>query len=127
LTGDDSYSTPDALRLGPEQAVTALKQPHVREFGVTGRSMRGWALFEADRLESNGQLAERNERALIQSPKRHRDFGFVWQRLSSRSQVTARSLGRWRASWRLNRRSGCGLGRKVFENGLFSKASTLFI
>jgi TfoX N-terminal domain len=32
-------------RLGPDEADEALKEPHVREFDVTGRAMRGWVLI----------------------------------------------------------------------------------
>jgi len=45
------------VRLGPDEAVQALKQPHVREFDVTGRPMRGWVMVEPDGLDSDEQLA----------------------------------------------------------------------
>ena len=32
------------LRLSPETAETALREPHVRQFDKTGRPMRGWVL-----------------------------------------------------------------------------------
>ena len=33
-------------RRGPDQAAVALKEPHVREFDVTGRPMKGWVMVE---------------------------------------------------------------------------------
>ena len=51
-------------RLGADQAATALKQPHVREFDVTGRPMKGWVMIEPDGLDSDRQLAEWIDRAL---------------------------------------------------------------
>lgn len=51
------------VRLGADQASVALKQPHVREFDVTGRPMKGWIMVEPDGLESDGQLFGWVERA----------------------------------------------------------------
>lgn len=51
------------VRLGPEQGATALKQPHVREFDITGRPMKGWIMVEPDGLESEPQLVDWVERA----------------------------------------------------------------
>jgi TfoX/Sxy family transcriptional regulator of competence genes len=42
-------------RLGPEEGDEALKQPHVKEFDITGRAMKGWVLVAPDGLE-DGQL-----------------------------------------------------------------------
>lgn len=36
------------LRLGPEAAAEALGRPEVREFDITGRSMRGWVMIDGD-------------------------------------------------------------------------------
>lgn len=51
------------VRLGPDQAVTALKVPHVREFDIAGRPMKGWIMVEPDGLESDRQLNGWIERA----------------------------------------------------------------
>lgn len=51
-------------RLGPEQGPIALKQPHVREFDITGRAMKGWVMIEPDGMESDSQLADWIERAI---------------------------------------------------------------
>jgi hypothetical protein len=45
-------------RLGAEPAVQALKQPHVREFDITGRAMKGWVMVEPDGIESDRQLSD---------------------------------------------------------------------
>lgn len=34
------------VRLGPEQYEDALKEPHIQEFDITGRAMKGWVLVE---------------------------------------------------------------------------------
>ncbi len=34
------------LRLGEEGAWEALKQPHVRQFDITGKPMKGWVMIE---------------------------------------------------------------------------------
>ena len=51
-------------RLGAEQADEALRQPHVREFDVTGRAMKGWVMVEPDGIENDGQLGDWIERAV---------------------------------------------------------------
>jgi TfoX/Sxy family transcriptional regulator of competence genes len=51
------WQTSLIVRLGPEQAAAALEQPHVGEFDVTGRPMRGWVMVDPDGLESDRQLA----------------------------------------------------------------------
>ena len=43
-------------RLGPEGGDEALKEPHVSEFDVTGRSMKGWVLVAPQGVEDDDQL-----------------------------------------------------------------------
>ena len=50
-------------RLGPEAGPTALTKPHVKEFDITGRAMKGWVLIEPDGMESDGQLGDWIEQA----------------------------------------------------------------
>lgn len=50
-------------RLGAERSGEALREPHVREFDVTGKPMRGWIVVDPDGLESETQLAAWIERA----------------------------------------------------------------
>jgi TfoX/Sxy family transcriptional regulator of competence genes len=50
------WKTSLILRLGPEQAEEALSEPHVVEFDVTGRPMRGWVMVEPEGAETDEQL-----------------------------------------------------------------------
>jgi len=43
------------VRLGPEQAEEALPGPHVKEFDITGRPMKGWGLVEPEGVEDDEQ------------------------------------------------------------------------
>jgi hypothetical protein len=40
-------------RLGPEDGEEALKEPHVREFDITGRAMKGLVLVDPDGVEGD--------------------------------------------------------------------------
>ena len=44
------------VRLGNEQGEDALLEPHVREFDITGRPMKGWVLVEPEGVEDDEQL-----------------------------------------------------------------------
>lgn len=52
------------VRLGPDQGVKTLKQPHVREFDVTGRPMKGWIMVDPDGVDTDEQLAAWIEQAI---------------------------------------------------------------
>jgi TfoX/Sxy family transcriptional regulator of competence genes len=52
------------VRLGPDQAEQALSEPHVREFDITGKPMKGWVLVEPEGVEDDDQLKGWIERAL---------------------------------------------------------------
>jgi TfoX/Sxy family transcriptional regulator of competence genes len=52
------------VRLGPDEGDLALLEPHVREFDITGRPMKGWVLVEAEGVEDDDQLKGWIERAL---------------------------------------------------------------
>jgi TfoX/Sxy family transcriptional regulator of competence genes len=58
------WKTSLIARLGPEQAATALKEPNVVDFDITGRPMKGWALVEAEGVETDEQLQRWVERAV---------------------------------------------------------------
>src|SRR4029450_2241052 len=58
------WKTSLIVRLGPEQYDEALTQPHVHEFDITGRPMRGWVLVEVDGLEDDRQLRDWIDRSL---------------------------------------------------------------
>ena len=51
-------------RLGPQQAEEALKKPHVVEFDITGKPMRGWVMIEPDGIENDDQLNKWVQRAM---------------------------------------------------------------
>ena len=52
------------VRLGPEKGDDALKQPHVSEFNITGRSMKGWVLVAPEGVENDDQLSGWVQRAV---------------------------------------------------------------
>ena len=52
------------VRLGPEEGDEALKEPHVKEFDITGRPMKGWVLVEPEGVEGDDQLAGWIQRAV---------------------------------------------------------------
>src|SRR5262245_43940508 len=51
------------VRLGPDNYDDALREPHVREFDITGRPMKGWVLVEPGGVEDDEQLTDWIERA----------------------------------------------------------------
>ena len=52
------------VRLGPEKGDEALKEPHVSEFNITGRSMKGWVLVAPQGVEDDDQLRGWVQRAV---------------------------------------------------------------
>jgi TfoX/Sxy family transcriptional regulator of competence genes len=52
------------VRLGPEQAEKALREPHVRAFDITGRPMKRWVLVEPEGVEDDDQLSDWIQRAM---------------------------------------------------------------
>lgn len=58
------WKTSLIVRLGLDQGELALREPHVREFDITGRPMKGWVMVEPDGLESDEQLGEWIRRSL---------------------------------------------------------------
>ena len=51
-------------RLGPDEYNEALRGPHVGEFDITGKSMKGWVMVESDGIENDEQLKDWIERAV---------------------------------------------------------------
>jgi TfoX/Sxy family transcriptional regulator of competence genes len=51
-------------RLGPEGGDEALKEAHVKEFDITGRSMKGWVLVAPEGVGGDDQLKGWVQRAL---------------------------------------------------------------
>jgi TfoX/Sxy family transcriptional regulator of competence genes len=52
------------VRLGPEKGDEALMEPHIKEFDITGRPMKGWVLVEPEGVTSDDQLKGWIQRAL---------------------------------------------------------------
>ena len=52
------------VRLGPEEGDEALKEPHVSEFDITGRAMKGWVLVALEGVEADDQLKGWLQRAV---------------------------------------------------------------
>jgi TfoX/Sxy family transcriptional regulator of competence genes len=51
-------------RLDPVEGDEALKEAHVSEFNITGRSMKGWVLVAPEDVENDDQLKDWIERAV---------------------------------------------------------------
>src|SRR5438874_6865936 len=51
------------VRLGPDEGEEALLEPHVREFDITGKPMKGWVLVAPEGVEEDDQLKGWVERA----------------------------------------------------------------
>ena len=52
------------VRLGPEGGNEALLEPHVKEFDITGRPMKGWVLVEPEGVTGDDQLKGWIQRAV---------------------------------------------------------------
>ena len=50
-------------RIGPDESDLALLEPHVKEFDITGRAMKGWVLVGPEGVEGDEQLGGWIERA----------------------------------------------------------------
>ena len=51
-------------RLGPEEGEEALREPHVSEFDITGRAMKGWVLFTPEGVGADDELSGWVQRAV---------------------------------------------------------------
>jgi TfoX/Sxy family transcriptional regulator of competence genes len=52
------------VRLGPNEGEEALKEPHVKEFDITGKPMKGWVLVEPEGVEDDHHLKDWIKRAV---------------------------------------------------------------
>src|SRR5262245_66629773 len=50
------------VRLGPEESEAALLEPHVKEFDITGRPMKGWIMVAADGVADGETMEDRAKR-----------------------------------------------------------------
>ena len=51
-------------RVGPNEYEEALLEPHVREFDITGKPMRGWVVVGPGAIEEDGSFTAWVQRAL---------------------------------------------------------------
>jgi TfoX/Sxy family transcriptional regulator of competence genes len=51
------------VRLGPDDGETALQEPHVKAFDITGKPMKGWLLVEPEGVEDDDDLKNWIDRA----------------------------------------------------------------
>lgn len=51
-------------RLGPDEGESALLEPHVRVFDITGKPMRNWVAVKPEGIEDDDQLDEWIKRAI---------------------------------------------------------------
>jgi TfoX/Sxy family transcriptional regulator of competence genes len=52
------------VRLGPDQAEEALLEPHVEEFDIIGRPMKGWVVVSLEGVQHEEQLKGWIQRAV---------------------------------------------------------------
>jgi hypothetical protein len=52
------------VRLGPDEGDDALLEPHVREFDITGRPMKGWVVVSLEGVQHDDQLKGWIQRAV---------------------------------------------------------------
>lgn len=52
------------IRLGPDEVQIALRDPHVKEFDITGKSMKGWVMVEPEGVGEDSQLKDWIQRAV---------------------------------------------------------------
>ncbi len=51
------------VRLGPDESEAALLEPHVGEFDITGKPMKGWVMVRPEGVEDDGQVKAWIQRA----------------------------------------------------------------
>ena len=51
------------VRLGPDAYDDTLLEPHVKEFDITGRPMKGWIMVEPEGVEDDEKLKDWIQRA----------------------------------------------------------------
>jgi len=52
------------VRTGPSAYDAALEEPHVREFDITGKPMKGWVVVGPDGIDDDSALREWLRRAM---------------------------------------------------------------
>jgi TfoX/Sxy family transcriptional regulator of competence genes len=52
------------VRLGPDEGEAALLEPHVGEFDITGKAMKGWVMVAAEGVADEDDVKEWVQRAV---------------------------------------------------------------
>jgi TfoX/Sxy family transcriptional regulator of competence genes len=52
------YKNDLIVRVGPDRYEEAVKEPHVKEFDITGRPMKGWIMVSPEGTEDDQDLAD---------------------------------------------------------------------
>jgi TfoX/Sxy family transcriptional regulator of competence genes len=52
------------VRIGADAHADALMEPHVREFDITGKPMKGWVLVEPEGIDGDNKLSDWIQRAI---------------------------------------------------------------
>ena len=52
------------VRVGKDEGEAALREPHVKEFDITGRAMKGWVLVAPEGIGDDGQVKAWIQRAV---------------------------------------------------------------
>ena len=52
------------VRLGPDEGEAALVEPHVKEFDITGKAMKGWVMVAAEGVADETDVKEWVQRAV---------------------------------------------------------------
>jgi TfoX/Sxy family transcriptional regulator of competence genes len=52
------------VRLGPDEGKVALLEPHVKEFDITGKPMKGWVMVAAEGVADEGAVKGWVQRAV---------------------------------------------------------------
>lgn len=52
------------VRIGPDAYDAALEEPHVREFDITGKPVKGWVVVGPDGIDEDSALREWLRRAM---------------------------------------------------------------
>ena len=53
------------VRVGTDAYEDALREPHVKDFDITGKPMKGWIMVESEGVEMEDQLRNWIERATM--------------------------------------------------------------
>lgn len=52
------------VRVGPEEGEAALLEPHVKEFDITGKAMKGWVMVKPEGVQDEASVKAWIQRAV---------------------------------------------------------------